>query len=171
MSFIIANASSNDLPIIYNLFEEAIKFQKINNYIGWNDYDKEFIKSDIQNKLLFKVSDGDDIACIFSICYSDALIWREKEIGNAIYLHRIVLNRNFEGKKLFSKILEWAIQFAKKRKLKYIRMDTWANNEKIITYYKSYGFSFIENYTTPNIDKLPIQHRNLKVALLEFNLY
>lgn len=46
-------------------------------------------------------------------------------------------------------------------------MDTWAENEKIIAYYKSYGFTFIENYRTAETEDLPIQHRNLHVALLE----
>lgn len=170
MKYAIANADRNDLSVIFNLFEKAIQFLKLNKYIGWNSYDKAFIQSDIEQERLFKITIGNEIACIFSVCYSDALIWREMEKGNAIYLHRIVLNRYFAGEKLFSKILEWAIQFAKNNNLQYIRMDTWADNKKIIDYYKSYGFYFIENYTTSNTEDLPVQHRNLNVALLEFAL-
>jgi len=171
MSFIITNATINDLPSIYQLFEEAIAFQKVNNYIGWNNYDKEFIRSDIVSGLLYKMTDATEIICIFSTCYTDELIWREKEKGDAIYLHRIVLNQKFKGNKMFQRILDWAINFARSRQLKHVRMDTWADNEKIISYYKSYGFRFIENYTTPGTDNLPIQHRNLKVALLELDIH
>lgn len=170
MNPLITNASADDLPTICFLFEEAILFQKRNNYVGWDTYDKEFIKSDIQNQLLFKIIRDDDIVCIFSICYRDTLIWREKENGDAIYLHRIVLNQKFKGEKIFQKILDWAIKFAREKKLKYIRMDTWANNKKIIDYYQSYSFAFIENYTTPDTQSLPAQHRNLKVALLELRV-
>jgi hypothetical protein len=46
-------------------------------------------------------------------------------------------------------------------------MDTWADNHKIIEYYKSFGFEFIENYKTANAIELPIQNRNLNVALLQ----
>jgi predicted lactoylglutathione lyase len=49
-------------------------------------------------------------------------------------------------------------------------MDTWADNKKIIDYYKSFGFEFIENYKTTNATELPIQNRNLNVALLEMEL-
>lgn len=170
MCYVINNATPVDLPVIFNLFDEAIQFQKANNYIGWNNYDREFIKADVKNSLLFKIDCDNEIACIFSICFSDDVIWREKEAGDAIYLHRIVLNRKFAGKKMFNKVLEWAIQFAKDKKLSYIRMDTWAENEKIIEYYKSYGFKFIEDYTTPGTEDLPLQHRNLHVALLEKRL-
>ena len=91
-------------------------------------------------------------------------------MGNAIYLHRIVVNPSFKGQKQFKKTLKWTQEFAKKKELKYIRMDTWAENPNIINYYKSFGFKHIEDYTTPNTTELPEQHRNLKVALLELEL-
>jgi len=33
---------------VYQLFEETILFQKRKKYIGWKNYDKEYIKADIQ---------------------------------------------------------------------------------------------------------------------------
>ncbi len=171
MNYEITNAEWNDLQDIYLLFEQAIQFQKANNYTGWNSYDKQQIEYDIKHNQLFKIYSGNTIACIFSICSNDKIIWREREKGDAIYLHRIVLNQKFAGEKLFKKVLEWAIQYAITNNLQYIRMDTWADNAKIIAYYQSYGFGFIENYTTPNTVLLPVQHRNLRVALLELKLF
>ncbi len=170
MEPIIVNATQDDFEEICHLFEAAILFIKEKNYIGWTSYDKAFIQSDIQQGLLYKLMAGGDMVGIFSICYSDALIWRAKEKGDAIYLHRIVLNRLFKGEKIIPKVLEWTVQLAQGLGLQYIRMDTWAANHKIIAYYKSYGFTFIENYTTPGTDNLPIQHRNLTVALLELGI-
>lgn len=167
MHTLITRAIEEDMPVIYDLFEQAIRFQKANQYIGWNDYDKEFIRSDIKKGFLHKLVTRDEIACIFSICLCDELIWRQREKGNAVYLHRIVLNRKFAGEKLFGHVLDWVVQFANENKLLFIRMDTWADNKKIIAYYMGYGFTFIENYTTPATGALPIQHRNLRVALLE----
>lgn len=167
MNYTITNAGPADLEAIYHLFEEAIHFIRDKNYTGWSSYDKGFIWSDINNKRLYKIMYGDEIACIFSICLDDALIWREMETGEAVYLHRIVINRKFAGEKLFQKVLDWAMAFARENRLKYIRMDTWAKNEKIISYYKSYHFAFVEDYTTPYTEDLPLQHRGLQVALLE----
>lgn len=170
MPIIITPAQSSDLPEIYRLFEQAIQFQREKNYIGWNNYDKEFIREDIRNQLLYRILNGEDTLGIFSLCYSDPLIWREMEKSDAIYLHRIVLNREFRDIKLFSLLLDWALEHAGQKKLKHLRMDTWAGNEKLINYYKSYGFRFIEDYTTANTEELPVQHRNLKVALLELTI-
>lgn len=165
--YTIVKAEKVDLDTICQLFEEAILFQKRNNYIGWNNYDRTYLEADIQNGLLLMIVSDDGIICIFSICYSDGLIWRDMEKGNALYLHRIVLNQRFKGEKVFKHVLDWAVNHAREKQLNYIRMDTWASNEKIINYYKSYGFAFIENYTTPDTESLPMQHRNLNVALLE----
>lgn len=170
MEFYIKKADPTDLEIIFQLFEEAINFQKQNNYIGWKEYDQTFLSNEVNNGFLYKIIVDDAIACIFSICYADPFIWREMEQGNALYLHRIVLNRKFAGKRLFEKVLEWSIYHAHTENLQYIRMDTWAENEKIIDYYKSYGFRYIETYTTGNNIELPIQHRNLNITLLEFSL-
>ncbi len=170
MIYTISQATLQDLPMIYSLFEDAILFQKQNNYIGWKNYDKNFVIADVENKLLYKMILGKNTLCIFSICLRDELIWREKENGEAVYLHRVVLNQRYKGKRIFKQVLEWTKNFAQERKLKFIRMDTWADNEKLIAYYKTYGFMFIENYTTPGSKQLPLQHRNLTVALLELNI-
>lgn len=170
MNYSIQQAELIDLPAIYQLFEEAILFQKANNYIGWKNYDTEFLKADVESGNLYKIISDGNIICIFSVCFNDSLIWREKENGDSLYLHRVVLNQKYKGQKGFEKTLEWARSFAVSKGLKKIRLDTWADNEKIIAYYKGYGFSSIKNYVTPNTEDLPVQHRNLNVALLELNL-
>lgn len=166
----ITHATIHDLPFIYRLFEEAIAYQKENNYIGWKNYDKDFLRHDVENKLLYKIMQEETISGIFSTCYSDPLIWREKEKNDALYLHRIVANRSVHSVPVFSLILDWAKQFAQEKQLKYLRMDTWAANKKIIDYYTRYGFILVEEYTTPDTTDLPVQHRKLNVALLEMVL-
>ncbi|HYG03611.1 MAG TPA: hypothetical protein VD927_14280 [Chryseosolibacter sp.] len=71
---------------------------------------------------------------------------------------------------MFDKVMAWAKAYAHQHQLDFIRMDTWAENEKIINYYKTFGFSFIENYKTPDVAELPLQNRNLNVALLELKV-
>jgi hypothetical protein len=168
MEHTIIPAALDDLALIYNLFEEAIRFQKDNQYIGWNNYDKAFIKSDVDQGLLMKIVNVNaDVLAIFCICHTDKLIWRDREQGDALYLHRIVLNRIFQGVRIFNTVLTWSIEHARNQEKRFVRMDTWAENHKLINYYKGYGFRLIENYTTQDTPDLPIQHRNLNVALLE----
>ena len=163
----IANTTKQDWETVLQLFEYAIKLQGQNNYKVWDSIDLKGLESDIQHNLQYKMIVDDTIICIFSVQFSDPHIWRGRDRNDAIYLHRIVVNPLFKGHKLFHKILIWATEMARQKDLDFIRMDTWADNQKIIDYYKTFGFEFIENYKTPNASELPLQNRNLNVALLE----
>ena len=169
-NFIVVNTTREDIDKILWLFEQAMDLQGKNGYKVWSGIDKIALEKDIENRLQYKIARDTDILCIFSIQHSDPFIWRERDRNDAIYLHRIVVNPNFKGQKQFQKVLNWAKQFAQQNNLKFVRMDTWADNEKIIDYYKSFGFEFIEYYKTGNAPELPIQNRNLNVALLELDL-
>ena len=166
----IANTTMLDFETVLWFFEQAIKLQGENGYKVWERIDQSALQKDIDEGLQYKIVDGVDILCIFSIQLNDPFIWRDKDKDDAIYLHRIVVNQKFKGQKQFQRVLDWATQFACQNNLKFIRMDTWVDNLKIIEYYKSFGFEFIENYKTMNEEKLPIQNRNLNVSLLEMKV-
>jgi len=160
----------SELAQIFELFEHSINYQEKKGYPVWKDYDKKAIIKDIENKNQYKVVVDSQIGIVFSICYTDKVIWRDLDKGDSIYLHRIVVNPEFKGQKLFGLILNWAIEHSKQKGLSSIRMDTWAANPTIINYYKSFGFVFIENYTTPESEELPVHNRNLALTLLEYKL-
>ena len=166
----IINSTHADLPQIFELFDQSIRYQQRKGFPVWKNYDQNVIVKDIEHKHHFKVLVDSKTAMVFSIRYSDKLIWRERDQDDAIYLHRIVVNPEFKGRKLFGDIFNWAIEQARMRMLHYVRMDTWATNANIIEYYKSFGFVFVENYTTPDSEELPVHNRNLALALLEYKL-
>lgn len=166
----IRNTEMSDLGQIFELFEHSINYQEKKGYPVWRDYDKNAIIRDIQNKNQYKVVVDAKTGIVFSVCYTDKLIWRDLDKGDSIYLHRIVVNPELKGQKLFGVILNWAIGLSKQKGLSSIRMDTWAANPTLINYYKSFGFAFIENYTTPDIEELPVHNRNLAMTLLEYKL-
>jgi ribosomal protein S18 acetylase RimI-like enzyme len=160
----------SDLAQIFELFEQSISYQEKKGYPVWKNYDKNAIIKDIADKNQYKVVIDSKIAIVFSVCYADKVIWRHLDDGNSIYLHRIVVNPVFKGQKLFGSILDWVVGHAKQKGLSYIRMDTWAANPNIIEYYKSFGFAFVETYTTPDSEQLPVHNRNLALTLLEYKL-
>ena len=163
----ILPAGEEDLARILPMYEAAIRFQRTNNYIGWQRIDERFIIQDAREGLLHKVCLGEAIAAVFCICLADPLIWQERERGDALYLHRVVVGDGFRGGRWFEKILAWAEETARQLDRRFIRMDTWADNAKLIGYYETYGFARIDVFTTGDDPALPEQHRNLRVALLE----
>ncbi len=129
---LIVNTQKKDLENIFLLFNQAMKMQGKNAYKVWHSIDKIKLEEDIENKLQYKVVKDNKILCVFSIQNQDPFIWNERDQNDAIYLHRIVVNPDFKGQKSFGIVLEWAKQFAQKNKVKFVRMDTWADNLKLI---------------------------------------
>ncbi len=166
--FNIESTVPGDLPVIFELFEHSIAYQEKHGYPVWKNYDRGTIRDDIENKNQYKLIVDGKIGMIFSVGYADKVIWRELDQGDAIYLHRIVVNPAYKGRKIFGLILEWSVEHAKQKGLNSVRMDTWASNAMIISYYTSFGFVIIENYTTPDSPQLPVHNRNLELTLLEY---
>jgi ribosomal protein S18 acetylase RimI-like enzyme len=166
----VQNTQVGDLEKVFELFEYSIQYQEQKGYPVWRNYDKNALAKDLSDKNQYKIIIDGQVAIVFSVCYTDKIIWREKETGDAMYLHRIVVNPEFKGQKLFGKILEWCIAHAKQKRLRTVRMDTWAANPTIINYYTGFGFSLIENYTTPDTSELPVHNRNLALTLLEYKI-
>jgi ribosomal protein S18 acetylase RimI-like enzyme len=164
----IINTEITDLPFIYELFEHSINYQEKKGYPVWRNYDRNAIVRDIENNNQYKIIADVTIAMVFSVAYTDKVIWRERDQGDSIYLHRIVINPEFKGQKLFGLVVEWSKTHIKNKGLRSIRMDTWAANPNIINYYKGFGFNVVENYTTPDTPDLPVHNRNLALTLLEY---
>lgn len=166
----VTHTEMSDLEKVFELFERSINYQERKGYPVWRNYDKNAIVKDIEDGNQYKIVVDSETAIVFSVRYADKVIWRDLDQGDSIYLHRIVVNPEFKGQKLFGEILNWVIGHSKQKGLHSIRMDTWAENPTIIEYYKSFGFTFVENYTTPDSEELPVHNRNLALTLLEYRL-
>ena len=166
----IENTNSTDLEFIFELFDQSILYQEKKGFPVWRNYDKATLVNDVNSGNQYKATIDGQVAIVFSVCYSDKIIWREMETGDSIYLHRIVVNPLFKGQRLFGRVLDWSIGHAKQKKLSFIRMDTWAEDTQIKKYYEGFGFSSVGDYTTPDTSALPVHNRNLALTLLQYDL-
>lgn len=167
---IIKNTDAADLEFIYGLFDSAIAYQTLRKFPVWRGYDKAVLIRECADGHQYKILIDGVIAIVFSVCYEDKIIWGEREDGNALYLHRIAVNPEFKGRKLFGEILNWAIIHAKTKRLRFIRMDTWAENPGMSDYYITFGFKIVDHSIAPDSPELGFQYRNLALALLELEL-
>lgn len=139
----IINSASTDIDFIFKLFDNAIEYQEKNKYELWPQFSKQLIENEIAEKRHWKILNGDTIVCVFSVLYNDPVIWEEKNNEPSVYLHRIAINPAFKGKGIMNVVKNWAIQHAKENGKKYVRMDTWGNNENLRTYYINCGFKYL----------------------------
>jgi GNAT superfamily N-acetyltransferase len=170
MDAAIQKTIPGDMDFVYQLFDQAAAYQISRNFPAWLHYDNRVLESDMKAGRQFKITTGHEISAVFSVLYSDEILWREREKNDALYLHRIVSNPAFRGQKQFGRILSWTMELAKEKNRHFIRMDTWAENPNLLAYYAGYGFQWVENFMTPNSPDLPRHNRNILLALLELGV-
>jgi ribosomal protein S18 acetylase RimI-like enzyme len=132
----ILPSQPNDIATIFQLYDDAVAFQKTRFNKHWLPFDRAMVEKEITELKQWKIMEGDEVACIFAITYDDPFIWKEKNVDPAIYIHRIVTHPAYHGRGYVKAIVEWAKEHAKDTRKQFIRMDTWGDNYKLIRYYQ-----------------------------------
>lgn len=166
----IVNALQSDIDTVMHLYDEAVAFQRTVFDKAWLGFDRERVATEITEKRLWKIIEADDVACIFVITYSDPILWGEHSHESAMYIHRIVTAPEFHGRGYVRKITAWALEHAREKSLRFIRMDTWGDNQKLLDYYQNCGFKFVGVTSPPDSPTLPDHYRGISLALLEIDL-
>jgi predicted GNAT family N-acyltransferase len=167
----ILNSNIKDLDIIFSLFDSAIAYQKAKGYELWPQFDRAMIEKEIHEQRNWKIVKDDAIACIFSVMYSDPVIWPlEKNSEPAVYLRRITINPSFKGQNMMEKVKQWAVEHAQHKKKRFVRMDTWGNNITLRNYYISCGFNYLGQRYLENTKGLPAHYGGDVLSLFEIEV-
>src|SRR5690606_38326271 len=117
----VRNTEMEDLPFIYDLFEQSIIYQEKKGYPVWRHYDRDALHKDSKIMKQDKICVDFAIARVFSVAYNDRIIWRALDKGDSMYLHRIVINPRFKCQKRFGHVVAWAIRHCQEKGLPSIR--------------------------------------------------
>jgi hypothetical protein len=166
----IVNCSLVDIDFIFDLFKSAIAYQKQKGYELWPLFSREMVEKDIIDGRQWKIMEDENVLCVFSVMYNDPVIWLERDVDPAVYLHRITVNPQFKGKRMMEVIKAWALNHALEKGKKYLRMDTWGNNENLRNYYVSCGYTYIGQQNLPKVEGLPDHYGGNHLSLFEINV-
>lgn len=164
----IQKAVQQDLDIIFELYEDATRYQHEKGVsLPWAGFQPSLIETEIEAGRLFKIMEGEWVACVFSVAFTDPLIWGEKNADPALYLHRIAVSRHFRGRGYLKSILEWCHSLGQQHQKKWLRLDTNFDNTPLLNYYKKCGFQFMGNVKPAHTDGLPKHYENITLATFE----
>ncbi|MBG0814995.1 N-acetyltransferase [Planomonospora sp. ID82291] len=78
-----------------------------------------------------------------TLCDEDgAGFWRRTvDDEPAVYVHRLIVRREFHGRALGARILDWAAERGSRRGMKWMRIDIWRGNPGLEEYYVRQGFA------------------------------
>ena len=168
---LIESSTIDDIPTIFDLYEKATAYQKIKFPDNlWPSFEHELIRSEILEKKQWKLLIDEQVACIWATTFSDPMIWEERNLDPAVYIHRIATNQNFRGHKFVEAIVKWATSYALENNKQYIRMDTCGNNKRLIEYYGSCGFEFLGIHKLKSAEGLPSHYQDADVCFFEIDL-
>ncbi|MEZ7856358.1 MAG: GNAT family N-acetyltransferase [Polaribacter sp.] len=168
----IKNVTDSDIEKIFALYKIASNYQREKKtVIVWPDFNREMVRNEIAENRQFKLLVNNEVVCIWAITFSDEQIWEDSNTDSAIYIHRIAVNPNFRGNNYIATITNWAKEYALKKEIQFIRLDTLGENKNLITHYKNAGFHFLGLFNLKNTSNLPEHYKLAPVCLFEIDLY
>jgi ribosomal protein S18 acetylase RimI-like enzyme len=168
----IKNVTASDIEKIFAFYKIASNYQREKKtVIVWPDFDREMVINEIAENRQFKLLVNNEVVCIWAITFSDEQIWEDSNTDSAIYIHRIAVNPNFRGNNYIATITNWAKEYALKKEIQFIRLDTLGENKNLITHYKNAGFHFLGLFNLKNTSNLPEHYKLAPVCLFEIDLY
>ncbi|MGY8943183.1 MAG: GNAT family N-acetyltransferase [Flavobacteriales bacterium] len=168
----IKNVTASDIEKIFAFYKIASNYQREKKtVIVWPDFDREMVLNEIAENRQFKLLVNNEVVCIWAITFSDEQIWEDSNTDSAIYIHRIAVNPNFRGNNYIATITNWAKEYALKKEIQFIRLDTLGENKNLITHYKNAGFHFLGLFNLKNTSNLPEHYKLAPVCLFEIDLY
>ncbi|MEW6130626.1 MAG: GNAT family N-acetyltransferase [Acidobacteriota bacterium] len=166
----ITNSTMDDIDLILGFYDDAIAYQKKVFGQHWLGFERRQVEREIAEHRQFKIVVNEQIACTFVVTFNDPLIWGERDQDPAIYLHRIITHSAFRGAGFVKHIVEWAKAYARQNHKQFVRLDTWANNQKLIDYYIAHGFTYLGDIYPEKVNELPKHYEGVALALFEMNI-
>ena len=164
----IVPSTPSCLPEFRRLWDAAAVFQASLQAPAWNAFPEAIIAADIADGRHF-MAHADDGACggYFSIVWRDEAIWLERDRDDAIIIHRMCGNPAVRGGRFAPLVFEWALTYAAAVGRSFVRMDTWAENGRLIAYYERCGFTRVGTRTIGDEPRLPPHYQGISLALFE----
>ncbi|MDQ7949105.1 MAG: GNAT family N-acetyltransferase [Pedobacter sp.] len=170
MNIQIQQSTPTDLELIFEFYGYAVAHQKEVSDQHWEGFDPVLVKQEIAEGRQYQVLVDGQVACVFVVTFNDKQIWKERSNDPAIYVHRIVTHPSYRGLGFVGHITDWAIGYAKQHALQFVRLDTWADNEKLNQYYQRFGFQPAGNILITANSGLPKHYEGIELSLFEIGV-
>jgi GNAT superfamily N-acetyltransferase len=147
---VLRRAGEPDLDVIVGLIDAAADWLRTKNTDQWaqpwpSEEDRSHrILRDLRAGKTWIAWDGSVPAATITAASQDSAIWpAESRQERAVYVCRLVVNRDHAGQALGAGLLDWAGSRALRRyAARWVRVDVWTTNNALHAYYQRQGFEF-----------------------------
>lgn len=141
----LRNLQNISIKTFAETFESSNSEQNMQDYMG-TAFSISKLEQELQNPLshFYFIRKGNEICGYLKLNYCEA----QSEIrdANAMEIERIYVLQEYQGNNLGGKLMEYAIQCATERGLKYVWLGVWEHNLKAISFYEKLGFTRFDQH-------------------------
>lgn len=143
---LIRRATVKDLHGLLDLYEAAQRWLKEQGSDQWSNNSRDkmrprFMRSIHQGECYVAEDDGTLVGMVTVDDFADPEFWRpEDRPAAALYVHRMVVDRNRSGQNIGGALLDWAAKVAASKGRRWLRLDAWRTNDALHRYYERQGF-------------------------------
>lgn len=144
-SFPIIRADAQRTGDILKLLREAAGWMESKGIRQWTpgQFNEQDIAGYFTTREVYLAMDGDTVAGMFTLQYSDPLYWGDRNDETCAYLHRLAVAGPYKGGGLGRQLIDYAVNKALEQGSRTLRLDTVAHNVKLNRYYQSMGFCYM----------------------------
>ncbi len=157
----IKKVQNSDLNKLLNITKSCAKHMIANSIYQWNEHypSKEVFENDIELGQIWKLEIDKGIVAIIVLTEIedleyDNVNWLTKN-GNSLYIHRLAVHPNYQGKGYAQKLMDFAENYAKKNENDSIRLDTFSQNTRNQKFYEKRGYKKLDSIFFPKQSKHP----------------
>jgi ribosomal protein S18 acetylase RimI-like enzyme len=148
-------AKVSDIDACLSITKACASYMIEQNICQWNEYypNKNAFEKDLKrNELYVFAVNNSVVGCITISTFMDAIYkpvkWLTPNADN-IYIHRLAVHPNFQGKGYAQKLMEYAEDYTKKYNFESVRLDTFSQNKRNLKFYEARGYIRLEEIYFP----------------------
>ncbi|GAB4509445.1 MAG: GNAT family N-acetyltransferase [Allomuricauda sp.] len=157
----IRRAKISEIPDILTITQACAKKMQENGIFQWNEHypSKEAFQKDIDRGELFVVEEKNTVQG--TIVISTLMDEEYKPIqwltpnGNSVYIHRLSVHPNLQGKGLAQQMMDFAENHAREHGFVSVRLDTFSQNKRNQRFYEQRGYQKLGDIYFPKQSVYP----------------
>ena len=147
----IVKATTSDLPQLVALTQDCAKKLIRQGIFQWNENypSKEILERDIELGQIWKLEMNTVIVGMIVLTEIEDseyknVNWLTKSLNN-LYVHRLAVWPNYQGKGFARKLMDFAEEYAKENNYKSVRLDTFSQNKSNQKFYETRNYIKLES--------------------------
>lgn len=142
----IRKAKKEDLDQIMQIISDTVSEMKTYNNTQWDEnypQAKDF-ENDINNDDLFVYELENKVMGFICVNFIEPNEYKDIKWSfdkKSMVVHRMAVNSNFRNKKIGTKLMDFAEEFARKNEVEYLKTDTYSLNIKMNSLFTKFGYN------------------------------